>query len=232
MKINIQIEDANLEELQRLFAGVPERLEYKITLPDPQAVVDRGGQFIPLPTTTEAKIDPTVQSTPTPIITVTKVPKKPAPKKTPHSKHGDLQLPCRFSDDRKRYQAAWSICRAFNFVPYPDALKLQEAKKAERAAKPKKPCSPAHQRVRDAVKNAPPAAEIHKKINDTIIKQNGAIHAGQFVKHNGSHSSPFFGQIGEVIKVNDKGEIFVKFGSSTTWIPQYIVMVMPEAPVS
>ena len=231
MKINIQIEDATPEELRQLFAGEPTTPNDHALLPMPifekllKEYPKKEKKKVPDPTFEEIKQEQDGEREPE-----VKAPKK--NKKEPHNKHGHLQLPCRFSDDRKKYQAAWSLCRRFNFVPYPEALKLQEAKKAEQDTNPKKLVKPPVKRNSDAVRAATPAAVIHKKINDVVIKQNGPIRAGQFVKHNGTKSSPFFGQVGEVLKVADDGKLFVKFGSSTLWTAPHIVMVMSEATVS
>jgi hypothetical protein len=57
------------------------------------------------------------------------------PAKTPKKRdrktkqHGDLKLTVTFSDDKKEYQRQWSICRKHGFVPYPEAVKLEAAKK-------------------------------------------------------------------------------------------------------
>lgn len=221
MKINIQIEDASPEELQRLFytASVPFLPKQKEPVQAKQDGITTAGSGWDCKTTTHGETTTHTVPTPTPIITVIKAPKvKPAakakkPKDTVRSgnRYG---IPAHlFSEDKRKYQRIWSRCKTRGIM-YEEALKLEGKPDSERVPKP------------DPAKPTPPEQE---RVRNAIVAKNGSIKAGQFVKHNGAHSSPFFGQVGEVLKVADTGEIFVKFGSSTTWIPQYIVMVVPEA---
>jgi len=172
MKINIQIEDANLEDLQRVFGEihwlrlavtrpVKDNTKPKPEVSTPTCIEETGCQGCP-----ETGLTDTCEKCSPPPKSKTKAKKKPK-----------------------------VSVRTGNQYGIPDHIQQEKDRHA-------------------------------------IVAKNGTIRVGQFVKHNGSHASPFFGKVGEVIKVNDKGEIFVKFGSSTTWIPQYIVVVMPEAPVS
>jgi hypothetical protein len=196
MKINIQIEDASPEELQRLFAG-PQGIAFK-----------------------SAKVK---------IAEVFKKLQSVEVKKKEHKSGNKYGLPPHlFSQNKKLYQRLWGRCKAKGIM-YDEALKLEAPTKVKDLPKfliespEEKPKE--KQSKPDPSRPTPPAQE---KLRKAIVAKNGAIHAGQFVKHNGSGSSPFFGQIGQVIKVNDRGEIFVKFGSSTTWLAQYLVMVMPD----
>ena len=52
-------------------------------------------------------------------------------------KHGNLQIPFSTKTHKKEYQAAWSLCRSYGFVSYPEALKLKEARKTKKGDKPK-----------------------------------------------------------------------------------------------
>jgi len=210
MKINIQIEDANLEDLQRVFGEihwlrlavtrpVKDNTKPKPEVSTPTCIEEKGCPETGLTDTCE-KCSPPPKSK-------TKAKKKPKVSVRTGNQYG---IPHHlFSEDKRKYQRIWSRCKAKG-IKYEEALKLEGG---------------------DALPGKPDHIQ-QEKDRHAIVAKNGTIRVGQFVKHNGSHASPFFGKVGEVIKVNDKGEIFVKFGSSTTWIPQYIVMVMPEAPVS
>jgi hypothetical protein len=264
MKINIQIEDASLEDLQKLFSQapgitfVPARPKISDTftrmgadtsagpilkLPVANVLVKKpsgvqtdssDGVHKTVPDIKSPKADaPKVEKTVP--ISVLEKPKsdtkvKPAPKKARGNKSNKFGIPISlYKTDHKAYSTAWAYCNAHG-ITYDKIGEFKAAKKAERA-KPKKPVKPSTQRVHDAVKNAPPATVIHDKINTAIIKQNGPLHLGQQVKHNGLKSSPFFGKVGEILKISDDGQLFVKFGSSSTWLPQSSIFVVKEVTV-
>jgi hypothetical protein len=65
------------------------------------------------------------------------------------------------------------------------------------------------------------------KLRELTKAQNGTLHVGQRVKHNGSKASPYFGQVGEIAAVN-KEELHVTFPGGSTRLPAYLVLAMPE----
>lgn len=128
MKINIQIEDASPEELQRLFAQAP-----GITFVPARPKIKE--EFLahppPLPTTTTTTpITPNSQTVPTPVTTVTK-----APKKTPGNKSNKFGIPPGLlKSDKRAYDRAWAYCKAHG-ITYDKIEEYKAAKKAGRAKK-------------------------------------------------------------------------------------------------
>jgi hypothetical protein len=53
---------------------------------------------------------------------------------------------------------------------------------------------------------------------------------GQKVRHNGSSSSPFYKQDGEIIKILPDGEVLVKFGKSEVKLPTRVLLPYPYKP--
>jgi len=215
MKINIQIEDANLEDLQRVFGEihwlrlavtrpVKDNTKPKPEVSTPTCIEETGCQGCP-----ETGLTDTCEKCSPPPKSKTKAKKKPKVSVRTGNQYG---IPHHlFSEDKRKYQRIWSRCKAKG-IKYEEALKLEGG---------------------DALPGKPDHIQ-QEKDRHAIVAKNGTIRVGQFVKHNGNHSSPFFGQIGQVIRVEGggSGEVFVKFGSSSTWIAQYMVIVVPEAPAS
>jgi hypothetical protein len=81
----------------------------------------------------------------------------------------------------------------------------------------------------EAINQEKPARSPQEKIiQNLIVEKNGPLHAGQNVRHNGSKASPFFGKVGVVQKLSADGQVYVKFGESLTWISPYSLTVVQE----
>lgn len=155
-----------------------------------------------------------------------------------------------YKTDKKLYQRLWARCKAKG-IKYSEALNLERkplaqtppentAVKKPRKAPVKKPRLPFHQTTaggsassdtnsQTITAGAPAASSTLQKLNNTIIKQNGTLKAGQRVRHNGSKVSPHFGKEGEILNVEENGQVFVKFGETSTWLSPHLVAVVQGA---
>jgi hypothetical protein len=146
MKINIQIEDASLKELQWLFGGVSATPDDHALLPMPvldkllKAYPEKAERKPDLPTHEEIKREQDAG-------------KKPAPKEKgrvwkgstkrntfgfPNSAKEKYQIPFNSMVQKKEYQNAVNLCKKYD-KPYPESLKLKEVdlklKEAKKAGK-------------------------------------------------------------------------------------------------
>jgi len=152
MKINIQIEDASREELQRLFGGMP-----VVRIPDKIMSEER------------SRIDkpaPDIKTPPAP---------KPKPKPEAKKRKGNTgkgnpygiphQL---FSQDKKKYQRLWYRCKTKG-IKYEEALKLE---KPSDAKEPVIKIEGADNLVDKMPEIRPPIREAHKRVHEAVTAAN------------------------------------------------------------
>ena len=191
MKINIQIEDASPEELQRLFAGAPE-ITFKAARPKIHEAFARmgaetsAGPILKMPVSIPAgpedlgackdcdngeggtfSFDRCNECAPA---QKKEKPVKKAPKKTRGNKSNKFGIPVSLlKTDRKAYDRAWHYCNAHG-ITYDKIAEFKAAKKAERVKKPAKVKEPPTQMApMGAIKiEGTPAAPVI----DTTIKKD------------------------------------------------------------
>jgi len=167
MKINIQIEDASLKDLQWLFGRVSATPEGHALLPMPvlKKILEeyppkKAEKKVPgpyLPTFEEIKREQDAEKTPRitadtsagtilrnlfeyrmPVVNVL-MKKELTPKKARGNKSNKFGIPIGLEQtDHKAYDRAWHYCNAHG-ITYDKIGEFKAAKKTERAAKPKKP---------------------------------------------------------------------------------------------
>jgi hypothetical protein len=202
MKINIQIEDASREDLQRLFGevsrGTTTTIEARPLVYEhvfAQAPIHKpgpntsAGPILSMPVTNVLRV-----KTPTCIeetgckdcketgltdacekCSPPVVKTEPAPKKTRGNKSNKFGIPSSLSkSDNKAYSAAWAYCNAHG-ITYDKIGEFKAAKKTERAAKPKKPIikiEGADNLVDKMPEIRPPIREAHKRVHEAVTAAN------------------------------------------------------------
>lgn len=151
-----------------------------------------------------------------------------------------------YKTDKKLYQRLWARCKAKG-IKYAEAMELERkplaqtppentAVKKQRKAPVTKPRLPFHQSQTggtagsgpnsQVITSGTPASAYPQGYQSNTPSHGLQLKAGDKVRHNGSKVSPHFGKEGEILKVNDDGSVFVKFGESSTWLlPNYLVVV-------
>jgi len=87
------------------------------------------------------------------------------------------------------------------------------------------------QLMTQAVPGKTPAttAPVQQADRDWVRVPNTPITVNTTVKHNGTKHSPFFGQVGTIVKVGDGQQILVNFGDAgSTWVMQSDVIVVTK----
>ena len=155
-----------------------------------------------------------------------------------------------YRTDKRKYNRLWSLCKTHGLM-YEQALtwkKLPSRTKGDGKQGKKKERLPLHLKnqqpdtVKPSAQAIAPSNEVKEpapaivetttwpgqaKLRELTKAQNGTLHVGQRVKHNGSKASPYFGQVGEITAIN-KEMLHVTFPSGSTRLPAYLVLAMPE----
>jgi hypothetical protein len=153
-------------------------------------------------------------------------PEKKLATKTPGNRYGIPQE--LYTEDKQKYQRIWARCKA-NGITYEEALAMEgQTNRGRKQVGIRAPRKKGQGPAQKSPANMHPAPA-QKLLRDLVVAKNGPMHPGQHVKHNGPKASPFFGKEGEILKVADDGQVFVKFGESSTWLSPHIVAVVPEA---
>ena len=205
-------------------------------------------------TTVGTSTGPIVDRPNTQIITLIKAPPskkkeaKPVVEKRRTNKYG---IPSSLATtDKKTYQRLWYRCKVQGIM-YEEALAQEGTMKRGKrpatspAAPEKKPRKapikkerlPFHQTQaggssssnEQVITSGTPATASPLP---TVYQSSGPVHqglqlkAGDRVRHNGSKASPHYGKEGQILKVDENGVAFVKFGEVSTWLsPNYLAAV-------
>jgi hypothetical protein len=259
MKIDIHITDATPEEASLVLAGVTVsqavgRVAARIVqkkaeerTADPTCVEETGCEGCQN-TEFDAHTCEECSPPPAPIAPVLKrkynksaSEKRTKPVEAPSAGVGKYGIPKKlFGTDKALYQRLWNRCKKLG-IKYEAALAMEAKMRKRPGKKPDTPKpsakaiapsndvkeSPAQERCKDGTLPALAVKEKIKAATATIAASK--LRHGQKVKHNGPHSSPFYGKTGEIMDIAADGKIRVQFGESSTWLQPYIVMAIPGA---